>query len=136
MQEIVADVRENGDEALHRLTEQFDDVPREGIRVSNDEIASARETLDAEKREAIDHVIENVREFHEEQLEHVESFEREFRDGVRLGQRVVPVESAGAYVPGGRHPLVASPAMSIVPARVASVERMIACAPPQSDGSI
>ena len=136
VQDIIADVRENGDEALDRLTRKFDDVSRGDVRVSAEELETARESLDAEKREAIDRTIDNVREFHEEQLQHVEGFEREFRDGVRLGQRIVPVESAGAYVPGGRHPLVASPAMSIVPAKVAGVEKMIACAPPQSDGSI
>jgi histidinol dehydrogenase/sulfopropanediol 3-dehydrogenase len=104
--------------------------------VTDDEIGAARDELSADRREAIDHTIDNVREFHEEQREHIEGFEREFRPGVRLGQRVVPVERAGVYVPGGRHPLVATPAMTIVPARVAGVDRVIACAPPQADGSI
>lgn len=136
VREIVDDVRTNGDEALHRLTEKFDGVERDDLRVSDEEIEAAREALTEDEREAIDNTVANVREFHEEQLRHIEGFEKEFKDGVSLGQRVLPVEAAGAYVPGGRHPLVAAPAMSIVPATAAGVEKVIACAPPQSDGGI
>ncbi|QLG62939.1 histidinol dehydrogenase [Halorarum salinum] len=134
--EIVAAVRRDGDDAIRELTEEFDGVSRESIRVTDGEIEGARESLSAEDREAIDATIANVREFHEEQREHVEGFEREFRPGVTLGQRVLPVERAGVYVPGGRYPLVASPAMTIVPAVVAGVDDIVACAPPQADGHV
>lgn len=136
VREIVDDVRSNGDKALHRLTQKFDDVEREDIRVSDAEIEQAHDELSADEKEAIDNTIANVREFHEEQVEHIEGFEKEFKDGVSLGQRVLPVESAGAYVPGGRHPMVAAPAMSIVPAKVAGVDDVVACAPPQENGTI
>lgn len=136
VREIVDDVRSNGDEALHRLTQKFDDVEREDIRVSDAEIEQAHDELSADEKEAIDNTIANVREFHEEQVEYIEGFEKEFKDGVSLGQRVLPVESAGAYVPGGRHPMVAAPAMSIMPAKVAGVDEVVACAPPQEDGTI
>jgi sulfopropanediol 3-dehydrogenase len=136
VRDILDDVRQNGDDALHRLTQKFDDVERDAIQVSEAELEQAREELTRDDKEAIDNTITNVREFHAEQLEHTEGFEKEFKDGVSLGQRVLPVESAGAYVPGGRHPLVAAPAMSIVPAKVAGVEEMITCAPPQQNGSI
>ena len=136
VREILEEVRKRGDEAVRELTERFDDVERDELRVGDDEIEAAAEELSTEDREAIDNTIENVRAFHEEQREHVEGFEREFQDGVRLGQRIVPVESAGTYVPGGRHPLVAAPAMSIVPAEVAGVERIVTCAPPQENGTI
>ncbi|WP_254536005.1 histidinol dehydrogenase [Halomarina litorea] len=134
--DILSRVRADGDEALRDLTRKFDDVDREALRVSDEEVEAAHEALTDDQREAVDATIANVREFHEEQREHIEGFEREFKPGVRLGQRVVPIESAGVYVPGGRHPLVAAPAMSIVPARVAGVERVVACAPPQREGSI
>lgn len=134
--EIVAAVRRDGDDAIRELTEKFDDVSRESIRVTDGEVAEAREALSADDREAIDSTIANVREFHEEQREHVEGFEREFEPGVTLGQRVLPIERAGVYVPGGRYPLVASPAMTIVPAVVAGVDRIVACAPPQANGSV
>jgi histidinol dehydrogenase/sulfopropanediol 3-dehydrogenase len=136
VRDILDDVRARGDDAVRELTQKFDDVDRETLRVSDDEIAAAREELAADKREAIQHTIENVREFHEEQFDNLDGFEREFDEGVSLGTRLVPIERAGAYIPGGRHPLVAAPAMSIVPAKVAGVETMVACAPPQSDGSV
>jgi histidinol dehydrogenase/sulfopropanediol 3-dehydrogenase len=136
VQDILGEVRERGDEAVHEFTEKFDGVEREQFRVDEEEIEAASEELSEGDREAIDNTIANVREFHEEQREHIEGFEREFEEGVRLGQRIVPVESAGTYVPGGRHPLVAAPAMSIVPAKVAGVERVITCAPPQENGTI
>jgi histidinol dehydrogenase/sulfopropanediol 3-dehydrogenase len=136
VRDILSTVREGGDEAVRGFTRQFDGVDRENLQVTDDEIAAARDELSADRREAIDHTIDNVRAFHEEQREHIEGFEREFRPGVHLGQRIVPVERAGVYIPGGRHPLVATPAMTIVPARVAGVDHVIACAPPQTDGSI
>jgi sulfopropanediol 3-dehydrogenase len=134
--DILADVRADGDDAIRKFTRRWDDVEREDLRVSDEEIAAAREDLSSAEREAIDHTIENVRAFHEEQRKHVEGFETEFQDGVTLGQRMVPIETVGVYIPGGRHPLVAAPAMSIVPAVVAGVDRIVASAPPQSDGSI
>jgi sulfopropanediol 3-dehydrogenase len=134
--DVLADVRADGDDAIRKFTRRWDDVEREDLRVSDEEIAAAREDLSSAEREAIDHTIENVRAFHEEQRKHVEGFETEFQDGVTLGQRMVPIETVGVYIPGGRHPLVAAPAMSIVPAVVAGVDRIVASAPPQSDGSI
>lgn len=134
--EILTDVRESGDEAVRKFTQRFDDVEREHIRVTDEEIAVAREKLTADERETINHTIENVQTFHEEQRNHIEGFEQEFQPGIRMGQRVIPVKSAGVYVPGGRHPLVASPAMSIAPADIAGVEHIIACAPPQENGKI
>ena len=136
VRDILDDVRARGDQALYELTQKFDDVDRDQLQVSDDEIEAARDALSADKRDAIDNTIENVREFHEEQFANLDGFEKEFDDGVSLGTRLVPVRRAGAYIPGGRHPLVAAPAMSIVPAKVAGVETMVACAPPQSDGSV
>ena len=136
VRDIVGEVRERGDEAVREFTERFDDVERETLRVDEAEIEAARDRIPEDHREAIDHTVANVREFHEEQREHIEGFEREFEEGIRLGQRVVPVETAGVYVPGGRHPLVASPAMTIVPAAVAGVDHIVACAPPQADGTV
>ena len=134
--DILADVRGRGDEAVRELTRRFDDVEREDIRVAQAEIDAAGEALTERERAAIDNTVANVREFHEEQREHISGFEKEFKPGVTMGQRVLPVESAGVYIPGGRHPLVATPAMTIVPADVAGVDRIVACAPPQADGTV
>lgn len=136
VRDILQTVRDDGDRALHEYTERFDDVRRDEIRVGRQEIEAAADALSAEDREAIGRTIEHVRAFHEEQRRHVSGFEREFHDGVRLGQRIVPIDTVGTYIPGGRHPLIAAPAMTIVPARVAGVDRVVACAPPQPDGTV
>lgn len=136
VREIIATVRDEGDEALREFTRRFDDVERESLRVDDAEIEDATDALSAEQLEAIDYTLDHVREFHEAQLDSVTGFETEIEPGVTLGQRVVPVESAGVYIPGGRHPLVASPAMGILPAEIAGVDRIVACAPPQSDGTV
>ncbi|WP_226008203.1 histidinol dehydrogenase [Natrinema salinisoli] len=136
VRDILSDVRERGDDALFDLTKRFDGVEIDDFRVGEDEIEAARAELTDAEMETIDNTIDNVRAFHEEQRKYISGFEKEFETGVRLGQRIVPVESAGTYVPGGRHPLVAAPAMSIVPAAVAGVDRIVTCAPPQEDGSI
>ncbi|MGM0590449.1 MAG: histidinol dehydrogenase [Halobacteriota archaeon] len=134
--DILSDVREGGDDAVRELTSRFDDVDRDELRVSDDEIEAASGKLTKEERDAIDFTIDNVREFHQQQRENIQGFETELHPGVTLGQRVLPIETAGVYIPGGRHPLVATPAMTIVPAVVAGVDRIVACAPPQKDGSI
>ncbi|MFC7157782.1 histidinol dehydrogenase [Halomarina halobia] len=134
--DILSAVRTDGDGAVRRFTAKFDDVERDSFRVTDDEIDVATEGLEADETEAIDKTIENVREFHSAQRDNIQGFEREFRPGVMLGQRVVPIQTAGVYIPGGAHPLVATPAMTIVPATVAGVERIVACAPPQPDGTV
>jgi histidinol dehydrogenase/sulfopropanediol 3-dehydrogenase len=134
--DILSAVRDRGDDAVREFTSRFDDVDRESIRVTDEEIEAARAEVSAADRETIDTTIENVRTFHEEQRDHIEGFEEEFHPGVYMGQRIVPVESAGVYIPGGRYPLVASPAMTIVPAVIAGVDRIVACAPPTDEGGI
>lgn len=134
--DILSDVRTRGDDAVRELTARFDDVERESVRVTDEEIEAARTTVPADDRETIDTIVDNVEAFHREQRDHIEGFEEEFHPGVRMGQRVVPVESAGVYIPGGRYPLVASPAMTIVPAVIAGVDRIVACAPPTEEGGI
>jgi len=136
VRDIVDTVRERGDDGVRELTRRFDGVEREALRVDDDEIDAAAATLTDAERRAIDNTIENVRSFHEEQRSRLDGFEREFADGVTLGTRLVPIERVGVYVPGGRKPLVAAPAMTIVPAIVAGVETVAACAPPQADGSV
>lgn len=136
VREILGDVRDRGNEAIREFTRQFDDVERENLQVGAEEIETAAEELSNAEREAIDNTIANVREFHETQFEHIGGFETEFQPGITMGQRVLPVERVGIYIPGGRHPLVATPAMTIVPATVAGVDEVIACAPPQANGSI
>lgn len=136
VRDIVDTVRTRGDEGVRELTRKFDDVDRQQLRVSDDEIEAAADALDDAERRTIDNTIENVRAFHREQLSNLDGFEREFESGVSLGTRLAPLERVGVYVPGGRKPLVAAPAMTIVPAVIAGVDEIVACAPPQADGSV
>lgn len=136
VQEIITGVTDRGDSALFEYTERFDGVTRDRLAVSDAEIEEAHHELTTSERDAIDQTIANVRSFHEEQFQHFQEFEREFRPGMHLGQRIVPIQRVGTYIPGGRHPLVATPAMTIVPASIVGVDTIVACAPPQSDGTI
>jgi len=136
VREIITKVRERGDNAVRELTKKFDDIDRDQFRVSEAEIAAAASQLKESEKQAIDYAIESVWEFHTEQFDNIEPFEREFKPGISLGQRVLPIERVGVYIPGGRHPLVATPAMTIVPAVIAGVDHIVTCAPPQADGNL
>jgi histidinol dehydrogenase len=129
---IIMDVRERGDAALIEYTERFD-----GVRLEPHELRVSERTLResaarAEQRvvEALREAIKRVREFHEHERE--ESWEIETTDGVRLGQRIMPLERAGLYVPGGTASYPSSVVMNVVPARVAGVERLVVVTPPRT----
>jgi histidinol dehydrogenase len=132
---IVRRVREEGDLALLELTHRFDgaDLRETGLVVTPDELAAAIDAVPAELRDALDALIDRVADLHRRQLP---PEWRDERGGVRFGELVRPFRSAGCYVPGGRAVYPSSVAMTVTPARVAGVERIIVCTPPSSDGSI
>jgi histidinol dehydrogenase/sulfopropanediol 3-dehydrogenase len=135
--DIVGRVREGGDEAVLDLTEQFDGVEVDRLRVPDTAVEAAAEELDAGEKEAIDTMVERVREFAVAQKEAlVDDFEQEFGEGVRCGHRTLPVEAAGTYVPSGNFTHVATAPMAVVPAVVAGVDRVVTCTPPGDDGSV
>src|SRR5690242_9874011 len=127
---IVDDVRVRGDEALIDYTTRFDRVELRELRISEAELrrwaAGAAERVRCALREAI----ANVREFHERQCE--ESWELPVAEGVRLGQRITPLERVGLYVPGGTAAYPSSVVMNVVPAQVAGVERIVVATPPRT----
>lgn len=133
---IIADVRKGGDEAVLTYERRFSNSTRDAIRVSDAEIEQTIADLDSEMRELIDRVVDRVAAFAEAQLACLSPLEAEFGDGVLLGHRLVPISAAGAYIPGGRFPLLSSAPMVVVPARVAGVQRIIACTPPSFRGGI
>ncbi|MFC7249439.1 histidinol dehydrogenase [Halomicroarcula sp. GCM10025324] len=134
--DILSQIREEQDEAIRTLTAKFDGVELDEFRVTDEEIQDAHEQLTDEEKERIDYSIERVRDFAQAQKEAIDNdFEQEFGDGIRCGQRTLPVEAAGTYVPGGHFTHIATAPMSIVPARVAGVDRVITCTPPRPDGS-
>ena len=125
--EIIADVKNNGDIAVKKYTEKFDGKI-ENIEVTKAEIEEALKIVPNEVIEAIKFSIENVKTFAESQLDSVKEFETE-NCRIKLSQKVVPLERTGAYVPGGNYPLPSSAIMSIVPAKVAGVKGVIMCSP-------
>ena len=132
--EILDAVRREGDAAVRRYSEKLDRWSPGSFRLSPAEIYAAVGAVAKEDREKIGYCREQVAQFAQRQRESMQPFEIELQPGVRLGQKLIPVASVGAYVPGGRYPLVASALMSITTAKVAGVPRVIACSPPAPGG--
>jgi histidinol dehydrogenase len=128
---IVDEVRERGDAALHEYTERFDGVRLQEIRVPQGEIDKARESLSPELEESFGVAIENVRSFHENEMDR--SWERTCA-GATTGQRVRPIRRAGLYIPGGQAAYPSTLVMSAVPAQVTGVRGIGICTPPGPDG--
>jgi histidinol dehydrogenase len=127
--EIVADVRKRGDAALFAWTTKFDHVnlAREGVWISKKEIRSAESHVSPAFLNAIKRAAKNVRSVAEKQMPRPWSFESE--PGVRISQRVSPIESIGCYIPGGHFSLISTLVMTAVPAQVAGVSRVVAVCP-------
>jgi histidinol dehydrogenase len=130
--EIVGEVRDKGDQAVADYTRRFDDFDLGGapLRVSEDEIARYAAGADDDLVEILRAAIANIRRFHEEQID--ESWEVYAGEGVRLGQRISPIERVGLYIPGFKAAYPSSVLMNAIPAQVAGVERIVAVTPPRS----
>lgn len=132
--DICERVRGEGDAAVVELTRRFDGADVSGrLRLPDDEIAGAAAGLDPHLARAIDAVSERLRDLHERQLP--EAWETE-REGLRYGEVVRPLASVGCYVPGGRAAYPSSVLMTVVPAKVAGVPRVVLCTPPDESGAI
>ena len=129
---IVDQVRTLGDEALIEFTERFDDVRLNvaELRVSADALREAAQGVNAEFLEALREAIVNVRKFHVKQKEESRNFT--IGDGISLGQRILPIDSVGLYVPGGTAAYPSSLVMNVVPAQVAGVRRIVIATPPNT----
>jgi histidinol dehydrogenase len=127
---IIEDVQNRGDEALIDYTARFDGVQLKELRIDEQTLASSAAKVDPRVLEALREAIANVRAFHENQIER--SWEITPADGVRLGQRVTPLESVGLYVPGGTAAYPSSVVMNVVPAQVAGVQRIVVATPPRT----
>lgn len=128
--EVIADIRQRGDEAVRDYSVKFDNWSPESFRLSPERVEQIIAGVPAQTIDDILLVQRKVRGFAEHQLASLQDFEVETEPGVLLGQRSIPVAAAGAYIPGGRYPLVASAHMTIVTAKVAGVPRVTACTPP------
>jgi sulfopropanediol 3-dehydrogenase len=127
---VIADIRARGDEAVRAFSETFDKWSPAEFRLSPEQIDEIISGVPAGALDDIRTVQANVRAFAQRQRDSLTDFEMETMPGVFLGQKTLPVDAVGAYVPGGRYPLVASAHMTIVTAKVAGVRHVTACTPP------
>lgn len=132
VKQILADVRARGDEAVRHYAREFDQSTLDRFEVTDAERRQALANLDRQTREDTEFAIGNVRAFAEAQLKTILPLDIELRPGLHLGHRVIPIETVGAYVPGGRYPLLSAPIMTLVPAKVAGCDQVIACLPPNA----
>lgn len=128
--QIIAGVRREGDDALRRFSAKFDKVDVEALEAAPNEIRNALDRLDRQMRADTEFAIEQVRNFAEAQRKTILPVEVETLPGLTLGHRIIPIKRIGAYVPGGRYPIMSAPIMTIVPAKVAGCPEVIACLPP------
>ena len=136
VEEIVENVKQNGDKALFSYTEQFDHctLTPETIQVTEEEFARAYEEVDPELLTVIRKALVNIRAFHEKQRRY-SWFDTE-ENGILLGQKITALNRVGVYVPGGKAVYPSSVLMNIVPARVAGVKEIIMTTPPGKDGKM
>jgi len=127
VQEILADVRARGDEAVRDLTERFDGVRPDELRVPAAELEAALADLPPLLREALEAARTNILGYHREQVHEGARYER---DGLVVRELRRPVDRAGIYVPGGAVPLISTVLMTVIPARVAGVGEVVLCSPP------
>lgn len=131
--EIIADVKENGDKALFKYCEKFDNTVTDCLEVSEDEVGEAFDSVDKDLIEVMKKARENIYDYHKHQVKN--SFVIAEKDGVVLGQKVTPLERAGIYVPGGTAAYPSTVLMNIVPAKIAGVKEIIMTSPAK-DGKI
>ena len=134
--EIIANVRSNGDQAVFDYTQKFDGatVTADNIEVTEDEIAEAYELVDQKLLEVIRKAKENICVYHEKQKQY--SWFDSSIPGTMLGQKVTPIAKAGVYVPGGKAVYPSSVLMNIMPAKVAGVEEIIMTTPCNKAGKV
>ncbi len=128
--EIIKQVQKYGDDAIVKITQQYEDIPldKSELQISEEEILAAFNEVEREFIIALHEAIENIYYFHEKQKRN--SWFTTERDGVILGQKLIPLEKIGIYIPGGKTVSPSAVLMNAIPARVAGVEEIIMVTPP------
>lgn len=132
VEDILKDVRENGDQAVNKYTEKFDKILPQSNEVGRDEINDALSSADPEYIEALLNAMQNITEFHDRQKQ--QSYIDAKPGGVILGQRIRGLKRVGIYVPGGTAAYPSSVLMNTVPAKIAGVKEIIMVTPPTKEG--
>ncbi|WP_281658459.1 histidinol dehydrogenase [Halobacillus sp. Cin3] len=134
VQNIIARVKQEGDQAVRDFTEQFDGVTLEKMKVTKEEFEQAYESVDGEFVSILEEAAANIRAFHEKQK--TSSWFDTNPDGTLLGQKITPIDAAGVYVPGGTAAYPSSVFMNVIPAQAAGVEKIVMVTPPGEDGQV
>ena len=132
--EIIAQVRARGDAALKEYTERFDGARLDSLLVSEEEMEEALAAVDPDFLRVLEKAAANIRKFHSRQVRN--SFVINDEDGILMGQKVIPVDRAGIYVPGGTAALSSTVLMAVIPAKIAGVGEIVMTTPPGRDGKI
>ena len=132
--DIIKNVRKDGDKALYMYCEKFDKAKLDSLQVSAEEIDEAMNSVDGEFIEIIKKAAVNIRKFHEKQVRN--SFIINDEDGIVVGQKVIPVDRAGLYVPGGTAAYPSTVLMDSIPAKIAGVKEVVMVTPPSADGKV
>ena len=132
--EIINNVRQNGDKALFEYEEKFDKTTLESLAVTKEEIDKALEETEKEFLVILEKAAKNIRAFHAEQVRR--NFVLNEEKGVVLGQKFMPVERAGLYVPGGTAAYPSTVLMDAIPAKIAGVKKIVMVTPPRKDGTV
>lgn len=132
--EIIANVRANGDAALFAYCEKFDHVSLDGLEVSEEEIEEALRLVEPEFIRILEEAAANIRLFHEKQVRN--SFIVSEKRGVVMGQKVIPIEKVGLYVPGGTAAYPSTVLMDSIPAKIAGCREIVMVTPPGRDGRV
>lgn len=132
--EIINNVRSRGDEALFEYTEKFDRVRLMSLEVTSEEIDSALHSVPAEFLRVLERAASNIHKFHSAQVR--QSFMINDEDGIVIGQKILPIERVGIYVPGGTAPLSSTVLMNAIPAKIAGCGNIVIVTPPGPDGNV
>ena len=132
--DIIANVRSNGDSAVLSYCEKFDKAKLDSLEVTAEEIDEAYESVEDEFKEIMKKAAQNIYAFHSKQVR--ESFVMDGGDGVVMGQKVMPIERVGLYVPGGTAAYPSSVLMNCIPAKIAGCSEIVMVTPPSADGKI
>ena len=132
--DIIENVKENGDKALFSYCEKFDKAKLTALQVSEAEMQAAAEAVDPEFLAILEKAAANIRRFHERQVRN--SFILNDRDGTVIGQKIIPVDRAGLYVPGGTAAYPSTVLMDSIPAKIAGVREVVMVTPPNAEGKV
>lgn len=132
--DIITDVRKNGDEALYKYCEKFDKAKLDSLQVSEAEFSEAMDSVEPEFIRILEEATENIKKFHQKQVRN--SFIINDENGIVMGQKVIPVDRAGLYVPGGTAAYPSTVLMDSIPAKIAGCREVVMVTPPNAQGKV